>query len=163
MSVFETETMAELCVKQGLVEEALAMYRRLAAQAPDAATRDRREARVAALALHARPTARPAALASTGQRPADSDDDFDEPTLTLERRGDSFVLAWVLPPDTTTPALQLLLVRRGPAGVQTETRTLALDAPRGSTIVTAPALHSVRAAAGRLDGARFVPLARLRR
>jgi hypothetical protein len=167
MSVFETETMAELCVKQGLVEEALAMYRRLAAQAPDAATRGRREARVAALALHPRPTPRPAALAPTARRPTDVDfdDDFDEPTLTLERRGDSLVLAWVLPPDTTTPALQLLLVRRGPAGVETETRTLRLEAPRGSTIVivTAPAPCSVHAAAGRLDGARFVPLARLRR
>jgi hypothetical protein len=158
MSVFETETVAELCVKQGLVDEALAIYRRLAAEAPDVATRARREARIASLAGLPR-------VAATPSTPArdDGEEPFDEPTLTLERRGDALSFAWSLPPDTTAPALQLLLVRRGPEGVETETRTLTLDAVRGSVSVTAPALHSVRAAAGRLDGARFVPLARLRR
>ena len=154
MSVFETETVAELCVKQGLVDEALAIYRRLVAEAPDVATRVRREARMASLAGLRRATSRASAPA---------DEPFDEPTLSLERRGDALAFEGSLPPDTTAPALQLLLVRRGPGGVETETRTLPLDAVRGTVSVTAPALHSVRAAAGRLDGARFVPLARLRR
>jgi hypothetical protein len=154
MNAFETETMAELCLKQGLVEEALAMYRRLVAGAPDAAARARRAARVAELEARAgaAPTPPSAAGAALGA---------DAPALALERRGDALVFSWALPSDTATPALQLLLLRRGPDGVEAETRTLPLAAARGTTIVTVPALHSLRAAAGWLDGARFVPLARL--
>ncbi len=83
------------------------------------------------------------------------------PALTLARRADALVFTWSLPAETPSPALQMLLVRRGPAGIETETRTLPLEAPRGTTRVDAAGLHSVRAAAGWLDGARFVPLVRL--
>jgi hypothetical protein len=81
--------------------------------------------------------------------------------LTLERSGDELTFTWSLPPETASPALQLLLLVRGADGVETETRTLTLDAPSGRTTVSAPALHSVHAAVGRLEGARFVPSARL--
>jgi hypothetical protein len=145
MNVFETETMAELCVKQGHVAEALAIYRRLLANAGDDATRARRAARVAELQ-----TLTPGeGLASR------------EPALRAARRGDTLTLEWTLPPDTESPALQLLLLRRGADGVETETRTLPLPATRGSASLDAAGVDSVRAAVGRLDGARFVPIARL--
>jgi hypothetical protein len=69
---------------------------------------------------------------------------------------------WRLPAETRAPALQLLLVRRTAGGVETEARTIRLEGPHGRTKVPAPGLHSARAAAGRLDGERFVPLARAR-
>ena len=47
--MFETETMAELCLKQGLVRDALLIYRRLLASAPDRETRERRAQRIAEL------------------------------------------------------------------------------------------------------------------
>jgi hypothetical protein len=157
MSVFETETMAELCVKQGLVTEALAIYRRLVDGAPDEATRARRAARLAALER----TAAGAARAKGEPRPAAPPPAPGEPWLTLERRGDALTFTWSLPAQTRGPALQLLLVRRGADGVETETRTLPVDAPSGTTTLTMRGLHSVRAAAGWLDGERFVPLARI--
>ena len=156
MTVFETETMAELCVKQGLVTEALAIYRRLVDAARDDAIRDRRAARLAELERIARDVAR--AREGTGPAPAAAPG---APALTVERRADALHFAWNLPPDTRAPALQVLLMRRGPDGIETESRTLRLDGASGSTRVDAPGLHAVRAAVGWLDGARFVPLARL--
>ena len=47
--MFETETMAELCLKQGLVRDALVIYRRLLASAHDEETRVRRAQRIAEL------------------------------------------------------------------------------------------------------------------
>ncbi|HVU49601.1 MAG TPA: hypothetical protein VHL80_02880 [Polyangia bacterium] len=155
MTVFETETMAELCVKQGLVTEALAIYRRLVEGARDGATRERRATRLAELERMARDVVRargggPASATAAGA-----------PSLTVERRASALRFAWTLPPETRDPALQLLLVRRGPGGVETESRTLRLEGARGSTTVEAAGLHAVHAAVGWLDGARFVPLARL--
>jgi hypothetical protein len=168
VTVFETETMAELCVKQGLVSEARAIYRRLVAEAPDDGTRARRARRLAELArgpqgpaaAHAAPAvpAPSSAPGPTAPAPASAPD---LPALTLARRADALIFTWSLPAETASPALQVLLVRRGPAGIETETRTLPLEAPRGTTRVDAAGLHSVRAAAGWLDGARFVPLVRL--
>jgi hypothetical protein len=161
MSVFETETMAELCIKQGLVSEALAIYRRLVAEAPDDVTRARRAGRlgelerisrgaVAARATPARTTT-PPPLAQ-GQSHA----------LVLEQRGDALHLTWNLPPGTPSPALQLLLLRRGANGIEAEPRTLPLETPSGAATIDASNLHSVHAAAGWLDGSRFVPLFRAR-
>src|SRR5882672_9735961 len=113
MSVFETETMAELCVKQGLITEALAIYRRLVAGAPEEATRERRATRLAALERMASTAAREKAVPAPAE-PADG------PTLRLERRGDALTFTWELPAETRGPALQLLLMRRGAEGVVTE-------------------------------------------
>ena len=49
MTLFETETMAELCMKQGLPGEAVEIYRRLVRSAPDELTRARRQRRLAEL------------------------------------------------------------------------------------------------------------------
>jgi len=155
VTVFETETMAELCVRQGLVSEGLAIYRRLVADAPDEQARARRAQRLAELQR----IAKGAVAARAGAQnvaPAPG-----APTLSLERLPDALRFAWSLPPETRAPALQLLLMRRGPAGVETETRTVPLDAARGQVTIDAPGLYAVRAAVGWLDGARFVPLARL--
>jgi hypothetical protein len=151
VSLFETETMAELCVRQGLTGDGLEIYRRLAAAAPDEVTRARRQRRVAELE---------AALGPLGP-PAAAGDALPEPGLRVQRRGQELLIEWRLPGETRAPALQLLLVRRTAAGVQTEARTLELAGPRGSTTVAAAGLHSLRAAAGWLDGDRFVPLVRL--
>jgi hypothetical protein len=159
MTVFETETMAELCVKQGLVTEALAIYRRLVEGAPDDPTRARRAGRLAELERIARDAAR--ARAGGLRPPPPPAGGSEAPSLTVERSADALRFAWSLPPGTAHPALQLLLLRRGPDGVETESLTLRLDAPRGSTTVDAPGLHAVHAAVGWLDGARFVPLARI--
>jgi hypothetical protein len=164
MTVFETETMAELCVKQGLVTEALAIYRRLVDGAPDEATRSRRAARLGELERMARDAARVrqgGSVGSSAPTAAPIAVAPGAPALTVERRADGLHFTWTLPPETRDPALQILLLRRGPEGIETESRTLRLDGPRGSTRVAAPGLHAVHAAVGWLDGARFVPLARL--
>lgn len=157
MTVFETETMAELCVKQGLVSEALAIYRRLVDAAGDAETRARRAARLAELervaAGAARRRAEPAA-----PKPAAVPG---EATLSLDRQGDALTFTWTVPPETVAPALQVLLLVRGPEGVEAQTRTLPLEHTAGSATLRAAGLHSARAAVGRLDGDRFVPLARI--
>jgi hypothetical protein len=158
MTVFETETMAELCVKQGLVTEALAIYRRLVADAPDEAVRARYAARLAELQRMAKTVAETRGAAPSVPAPAPAPG---EPSLTLERRADTLLLAWSLPPETQAPALQLLLLRRGAEGIEAESRTLPLEAAQGTTTVEARDLHSVRAAVGWLDGDRFVPLVRL--
>ena len=93
--------------------------------------------------------------------PAATSDADPAVSLTLEQRGDALLFSWSLPPGTPSPALQVLLLRRGAEGVEAETRTVPLDGPRGTTTVHAPGLHAARAAAGWLDGERFVPLVRI--
>jgi hypothetical protein len=161
MSVFETETMAELCIKQGLVSEALAIYRRLVADAPDDVTRARRANRLGELERISRGAAAARAEPSRAATPPPVAAGASR-ALVLKQRGNTLDVTWNLPPGTQSPALQLLLVRRGPNGIEAEPRTLPLDAPSGTTSIDAANLHSVHAAAGRLDGSRFVPLFRAR-
>jgi hypothetical protein len=146
VTVFDTETMAELCVKQGLHERAIEIYRRLADDAADRAARARYEARIAALSG-------PARRASSGAASL--------PGLRVDRRGDELDIAWQLPRGTPTPTLQCLLLKRTPGGIEAEPRTLALQTPQGELKLVVPNLHSARVAAGRLEGERFVPIARL--
>lgn len=163
MSVFETETMAELCIKQGLVSEALAIYRRLVAEAPDDVTRARRTNRLGELERISRGAAAARATPSRAATPPSlALADRQNRALVLEQRGDTLHLSWSLPAETQSPALQLLLVRRGANGIETEPRTLPLETPSGTATIDATNLHSVHAAAGWLDGSRFVPLFRAR-
>jgi hypothetical protein len=156
--MFETETMAELCLKQGLVRDALLIYRRLLAVAADEPTRARHAQRVAELEQRDR----------EGHRPRT--DPTDVPGLALarpatdiqERHDDQQVtLEWRLPLGTPTPALQILVLRRDASGIATERRTVRLAQAQGSLTLRFAGVHSVRAAAGKLDGERFVPLVRL--
>jgi len=145
--MFDTETMAELCVKQGLNGEAVAIYRRLAAAAPDADKRRLYEARIGAL--------RPAS-------PSDVSDvtPMETPELRVDRRGDDVEIEWRLPPDIGAPALQMLVLRHTPDGIAAEPRTIALASTTGRTALGVPALHSLRVAAGRLRDGRFIPIVR---
>jgi hypothetical protein len=143
MSVFETATMAELCVKQGIVEEAIGIYRRLAAEATDAESRNRYTTRLVELENRVAPLP------------------LQPPGLRLARRGDEVEIEWQLPADVRAPALQVLILRRTPQGIGTEPRTIPLTSPHGQTVIAAQNLYAVRAAAGRLDGDTFIPIARI--
>jgi hypothetical protein len=141
-SVFDTETMAELCVRQGLVDQAIGIFRRLAEVADDACIRLRYQTRIAELAQD--PLLAP----------------IEVPGLRVTEKDDTVEIEWSLAPETPTPTLQVLLLRRGPDGIETDPRSLPLAAPHGRTIFAMPNLCGVRAAAGRLVGDAFVPLVR---
>src|SRR3954462_4432315 len=122
--MFDTETMAELCVKQGLLDEAIGIYRRLATEA-GASTRGRFEARIES--LDRRSTLAP--LDTTG--------------LRVEVDGDEAHIEWRLPDDTGGPGLEALVLGRTSDGIVTETRTMKLTSLRGRLILRVPGLHSV--------------------
>jgi hypothetical protein len=145
--MFDTETMAELCVKQGLTSEAVAIYRRLADATADADKRRLYEARIGALG-HGAP-----AVAATLLP-------LDTPGLRVDRHGDDVEIEWRLPADVATPALQVLVLRHTPAGIAAEPRTMPLTATEGRTALGVPSLHSLRVAAGRLRDGRFIPIVR---
>jgi len=144
--VFDTETMAELCVRQGLVDRAIGIFRRLAEVADDAGIRLRYETRISELAqaLSNDPALAPIEI----------------PGLRVTEKDDAVEIEWRLAPETPTPTLQVLLMRRGPDGIETDPRSLPLAAPHGRTVFAIDNLCGVRAAAGRLDGGSFVPLVR---
>jgi len=145
LTMFDTETMAELYIKQGLPEQALQIYRRLRATAHDDEARTRLESRIDDL-LDKRPETPP---------------ENETPALHVETAGNEIRIDWRLPSALATPALQLLILRRTTRGIETDPRTIPLTTPRGHTMLKAADLHSVRAAAGRLDGETFVPMVRL--
>jgi hypothetical protein len=164
--MFETETMAELCVGQGLLDQAIAIYRRLVAEAPDEITGTRRRRRLVELEKKTAtgPAPAPAAKASASASaatapagPAPSDLPVPGVLATWDRR--HTIVKWRLPEETDAPALELLLVMRTAAGIITERRTLRLESCEGRMALPVPDLHSVRAAAGRMEGDRFVPMA----
>ena len=142
--MFDTETMAELCVKQGLTDEALAIYRRLAD--------------LTGGARHAPPLrGADGSAGEPGRGPADG-----HARAARRSRGDEVEIEWRLPPNVNAPALQLLLLRRTPTGIAVEPRTTPLTSPGGTTVVVVPDLHSLRAAAGRVrDDGTFIPIVRL--
>jgi hypothetical protein len=144
--VFDTETMAELCVRQGLVNQAIGIFRRLAEVADDPRIRLRYETRISELAQD---PSRDPSLAP-----------IEVPGLRVTEKDDAVEIEWRLAPETPTPTLQVLLMRRGPDGIETDPRSLPLAAPHGRTVFSMANLCGVRAAAGRLVGGAFVPLVR---
>jgi hypothetical protein len=152
MTTFDTETMAELCVKQGIIEEAIAIYRRLLADARGE-VHDRYLARLRNLEGGVGP-------GSPLSEPLIPSPGPDVPALRVARRGDEVEIEWQLPPAVSAPALQVLLLSRTREGIATEPRTIPVSAARGHTILVGRNLYAVRAAAGRLEGNTFVPLAR---
>ena len=145
--MFDTETMAELCVKQGLTDEAAAIYGRLAEAATNDDKRRLYEARLSAL-RHAAPHA------------LSDDMPMETPGLRIDRDGDHVQIEWRLPADVSAPALQMLVLRMTADGIAAEPRTVELATTEGRTALGVPALHSVRVAAGRLRDGRFIPIVR---
>jgi hypothetical protein len=154
--MFETETMAELCLKQGLVRDALVIYRRLLAAAVDESTRARRALRIAELELR---DSGPHAVAT--EPPAT--DIRARMQARLAARVDVLQVTfdWQLPAGTPVPALQILVLRRDDTGISAERRTVRLPDAEGTLSLPIARIHSLRAAAGRLEDDRFVPLVRL--
>ena len=150
MNPFETETMADLHLRQGHHAEALAIYRRLRERTDDQAARERLARRMAAIESD---------LPRAAQAVAD-DPPLPVPGVRARRVNDELTVEWRLPPETPAPALEILLITAGDAGVTAETRMLDVDASAGHAVLAVPGLHSARVAAGRRDGRRFVPLAR---
>lgn len=141
--MFETETMAELCVRQGLVGQAITIYQRMATTADDVHLRRRYQERI--VELQQRPDFAP----------------LETPGLRIHAGSGEVSVEWRLPPETAAPAVQVLLLRRTPRGIEAETRTIPVTSPHGRTTVASADLHSVRAAAGRIVGEAFVPIVRL--
>ena len=140
--MFDTETMAELCARQGLADQAIGIFRRLAEVADDPRIRLRYETRISELA-------RDPAIAP-----------IEIPGLRVTAREADVEIEWRLPPDVPGPTLQVLLLRRGPDGIETDPRTLPLSAAHGRTTFAVRNVCGVRAAAGRLGEGGFVPLVR---
>ncbi|HET6147482.1 MAG TPA: hypothetical protein VFH68_08095 [Polyangia bacterium] len=151
--MFETETMAELCLRQGLVRDALLIYRRLLASAADEPTRARHARRVAELEQPDREASRVDPAEPAGTSATELQEQHDDQQVTLR---------WRLPSGTPTPALQILVLRRDASGIAAERSTVRLAQAQGSLTLPIAGVHSVRAAAGKLDGERFVPLVRLK-
>lgn len=134
--------MAELCARQGLLDQAIDIFRRLAEIAGDPAARLRYQTRISELALD--PTLRP----------------METPGLRVRQTEGEVAIEWQLPPDLTAPALQVLFLRRGAAGIEADGRSFPLATAHGRMTFPAAGLASVRAAAGRLQDGSFVPLVR---
>jgi hypothetical protein len=150
--LYETETMAELCARQGRPGEAIAIYRRLCESHPSSQRRPRWLERVEALAgLAGR--ADQEIVPTEIPLPA-------PPGVAVAANDDGVTIAWALAPGTPEPTLELLLIQRTPAGVETGKRTVPLATHAGRIAFAVPALHSALAAVGRREGDRFVPLAR---
>jgi hypothetical protein len=154
-TIYETETMAELCARQGRVSEAIDIYRRLVDSIGAGTVRTRIERRLSTLQEAWQPPrpvdARPADLAIPAA-----------PGVAVLVGDDQVTFSWALPAGTVAPALDVLLLQRTPAGIETAKQTLALEAPTGRLAVAAPSVHSAAAAVGLMVGGRFVPMARAR-
>jgi hypothetical protein len=155
-ALYETETMAELCATQGRLPEAIAIYRRLLDGHPGSDRCGHWISRLEALE-HSWDHAggeeiEPEPLPFPGP-----------PGVSVRKRDSSVTVAWSLPPDTPEPTLELLLIQKTTAGVETARRSLRLPANEGRIAYAVPALHTALAAVGSGEGPAFVPLARSRR
>lgn len=144
MNPFETETMADLCLRQGHRAEALAIFRRLLDRTSDEDARARIGRRIVA-------------VENSDTAPADSP--LPAPGVRTSGSGDRLTVEWRLPVEIQRPALEVLLVKNGPEGVVTETRAIAVDGNTGQLTLGTRGLHSARVAIGSHGPQGFVPLA----
>jgi hypothetical protein len=151
--LYETETMAELCARQGRIGEAISIYRALGENAPDAATRTRAQARLAVLESTWEP------LRETEVPPADVPLPA-EPGVVLLIGEDQITVAWALPADTSPLALDILVLQKTSAGIDAQKKLLPLSTATGRLGLPVPAVHSAVAAAGTVRAGKFVALAR---
>ena len=151
--LYETETMAELCARQGRLSEAIAIFRELAETAADSATRTRARARLDTLEATWQPLrvaeVPPADLALPAI-----------PGVALLLGEDQVTVAWALPPETNSPALDVLVLQRTPGGIDPQKKLLPLTETSGHIGLLLPGVHSALAAAGTLREGRFVAIVR---
>ena len=151
--LYETETMAELCARQGRLSEAISIYRGLTESAPDAATRTRARARLATLESTWQPLREievpPADIALPGV-----------PGVAVLVGEDQVTIAWALPDDTTPLALDVLVMQKTHAGIDAQKKLLPVATASGRLGLAVPAVHSAVVAAGTVRAGRFVALAR---
>lgn len=150
--LYETETMAELCARQGRLGEAVAIYKHLALLAATPEQRARIHARLALLEARWQPEPAPHGPPPEVEIPV-------APGVAVMVGDDQVAVAWALPAGTPAPALELLFIARGPAGVDTTKQTIPVDSHSGRRLLAAPGVHTALAAAGTIREARFVPLA----
>jgi hypothetical protein len=151
--LYETETMAELCARQGRLGEAISIYRALCETGADAATRARAQVRLATLESTWQP------LRETEVPPADIPLPS-EPGVAVLVADDQVTIAWALPADTTPLALDVLVLQRSKAGIEAQKKLLPVETASGRLGLSVPAVHSAAAAAGTVRAGRFIPLAR---
>ncbi len=151
--LYETETMAELFARQGRLGEAIAIYRRLAGlpAAPD--VQARWKARLSKLEARWQPGRVTESPPMEIPLPV-------APGVSVLASEDQVTVAWALPPDAGQACLEIVLIQRTAAGIETLKRSVAVDTPAGRVGLAVPGLHSAIAAVGRTTGGHFVPLAR---
>jgi hypothetical protein len=151
--LYETETMAELCARQGRLSEAIAIFRELAETATDPDTRVRVRARLTSLEASWQPLrvaeVPPADLALPSI-----------PGVSLLVGDDQVTVAWALPPETNSPALDVLVLQRTSSGIDPQKKLLPLSETSGRIGLLLPGVHSALAAAGTIREGRFVPIVR---
>jgi len=151
--LYETETMAELCARQGRIGEAISIYRSLGETAPDSATRTRALARLATLESTWQP------LRETEVPPADIALPR-SPGVAVLVGEEQLTIAWALPSDTAPVALDLLVLQKTSAGIEAQKKLLPLATVTGRLGLAVPGVHSAVAAAGTVRAGKFVALAR---
>jgi predicted trehalose synthase len=151
--LYETETMAELCARQGRIGEAISIYRALAEQGSDSATRTRAQSRLTTLESTWQPLREievpPADIALPPM-----------PGVAVLVGDDQVTIAWALPEDTSPLALDVLVLQKTSAGIDAQKKLLPLETASGRLGLAVPAVHSAIAAAGTVRAGRFVAFAR---
>jgi hypothetical protein len=151
--LYETETMAELCARQGRIGEAISIYRALTEREPDPAIRARAQSRLATLESTWQP------LREIEVPPADIALP-PLPGVAVLVGEDQVTIAWALPGDTSPLALDVLVLQKTSAGIDAQKKLLPLENASGRMGLAVPAVHSAIAAAGTVRAGRFVALAR---
>jgi hypothetical protein len=151
--LFETETMAELCARQGRIGEAISIYRALAESSPEASARKRAQSRLATLESTWQP------LREIEVPPADIPLPA-SPGVAVLVGEDQVTIAWALPGDTSPLALDVLVLQKTGAGIDAQKKLLPLATPSGRLGLAVPGVHSATAAAGTVRAGRFVAMAR---
>ena len=150
--LYETETMAELCARQGRIGEAISIYRALGESGPDLAARTRAKGRLTALESTWQP------LRETEVPPADIPLPS-PPGVAVLVGEDQVTIAWALPEDTAPLALDVLVLQKTAAGIDAQKKLLPLETASGRIGLAVPSVHSAIAAAGTVRAGRFVALA----
>jgi hypothetical protein len=154
--LYETETMAELCARQGRPREAIAIYHRLIDNHPGAQRHSRWTSRLEALE---RAWGEGGHASAVGEIPAGLIALPASPGVSMETGDETVTVAWALPTHLPEPTLELLFIQKTPAGVETTPRTLPLTAYEGRIAFAVPDLHIALAAVGRKAAGKFVPVA----